>query len=663
MIDRNEVAKILSVCVRKLQHPRLTFHQFNAFIQRYLERYLEEQPHLSELRDNTAEKLHGYLGRLEEDGVCALVRNGEAITEIIYTHYYITIVEKAYEKLHQRPDLLFPTEESLELDAPEHIIVPVDITGDLVTWLNRSEAPPRLLRLIFPDNVPSIIGTSNLLGRRIIATALQRIRLHFRSERNANYVQTKLQVVFRGREMALRDLINGILTNPDSVLSSVLEPDEFSFYFWAQLTNLLVKEFHQKKERLPEEEAVLQASHLVGYHAVFYKGRRQRDRDEELARKILEKHLNRPPYAFSVSEIYGFSDDKGIPITKNLSHERIQTYLKEHTQRESENSLPEIVRVRTPQNKDYYIRKEYVIPAVSSGINQAAEEFKRLIVQHWTGVLREDNKMRAMSEDDAFERLLETNLKARYPVTAALLNAGLLLLAERDTADGGSNSRAVINRIVDRKTAELRPIAEILQLDRRQLYDDARLMLPFWKVVPGLAAVVRVIKRFLFGTPGDRADRRQERAVDSAMVLNADETARTQAAADGNANVSEERSGRHAPTGSPSVRYQKAIRDLKREYLGPDGDIDAALAQLIERWNPLLDPTAKQNLVEDVNALVRDFLRRMRVLNRNMPPDKSRLRSLAEQLAKNDAFGEIKRRNELQRYLELYMLKLLARRR
>jgi len=46
-----------------------------------------------------------------------------------------------------------------------------------------------------------------------------------------------------------------------------------------------------------------------------------------------------------------------------------------------------------------------------------------------------------------------------------------------------------------------------------------------------------------------------------------------------------------------------------------------------------------------------------------MPPDKSRLRSLAEQLAKNDAFSEIKRRQELQRYLELYMLKLLSRKR
>lgn len=662
MADSSEVAKILSICVRKLQHPKLSYQQFSAFVERYVERYAEEYPQLQDLQNNTEEKLYRHLAALEEQGVCALSRDGERILEIVYTQHYLTIVQKSYEKLHQRPERLFPSEENLSLEAPEQIIVPVDITADLVTWLEREDEPPHLLRLIFPENVPSIIATSDLLGRSLIMYSLQKIRLYLRSEKNASYVQSKLQTVFRGREMALRDIINGILTNPDSILASVTEPDEFSFYFWAQLTNMLVKEFQQKKERLAEEEAVLQAAHLLGYHAVFYKGRKQKHRDMELARKVLERHLNQSPFAYSISEIYSLGDDKGVPITKNLSHERIQSYLAEHTQPPSNDALPDIIRTRTHENKDYYIRKEYVIPVVASGVNQASEEFKRLIVQHWTGLLKADKKMQAMHDDEAFERLLETNLKARYPVVTALLNPSLLLLAERETAGGGGgNARTVINRVVDRKLRELHSLAEILQLDRKTLYQDARLMLPFWQVVPGLAGVVRLLKRFLFGGGERRADRRAAAARDGAMVLsqNTDRSDRLEdSEPDG---AAEDAPAPRRRSGAGTVRYQKAIRDLQREYLGENGDLDTALAQSIEQWNPLLDATAKKNLVEDVNALVRDFLRRMRVLSRNMPPEKSRIHAMAEQLAKNDAFKEIKRKREFQRYLELYMLKLLSK--
>ncbi len=661
MADRAEVAKILSICVRKLGNPRFSFPQFLAFSERYLEHYAEEYPQLKDLQTSTEEKLHGYLGQLEEDGVCALLRDGERISEIVYSQHYITIVDKAYEKLHDRPDLFFPTEESLSLNAPEHVVVPVDITAALMQWLESAEHKPRLLRLIFPENLPSIIITSYLLGRPVILIALQRVRLYFRNETNASYVHSKLQFLFRGREIALRDIINGVLTNPESVLSTVLKPDEFTFYFWAQLSNMLVKEFQKKKDRLPEEEAVLQAAYLIGYHAVFYKGLKQKSRDLELAQKLLEKHLHHHPYTYSISEIYGFGDDKGVPITKNLPPERIQAYLAEQTAQTAGETLPEIIRTRTHENQDYYLRKEYVIAVVGSGIHQASEELRRLIVQHWTALLRQDNKMRAMSDDEAFERFIETNVKARYPITVSLLNPSLLLLAERETSEGGQNTRAVLNRVVNRRTHELRPLAEALQLDRKQLYQDARLMLPFWQVVPGLAGVVRLLKRFLFAGSGKRDARRKPKISDSAMVLTGDPESHSTAGEPEHLPPGDDGSEQAGKTSPQSVHYRKAIRNLKREFLGASGDIDAALQELVELWNPLLDRTAKHNLVEDVNALVRDFLRRMRVLNRNMPPDKSRIHSLAERLSRNDAFKEIKRKRDFQRYLELYMLKILSR--
>ena len=82
---------------------------------------------------------------------------------------------------------------------------------------------------------------------------------------------------------------------------------------------------------------------------------------------------------------------------------------------------------------------------------------------------------------------------------------------------------------------------------------------------------------------------------------------------------------------------------------------------LAERWNPLLDPVAQQNLVEDINSLARDFLRRMKVSFRLIPPTKERVEEWADRLCQNEAFQQIRRRQDLKEYIKLYMLTVLGK--
>ncbi|MFW6293363.1 MAG: ABC transporter transmembrane domain-containing protein [Spirochaetota bacterium] len=83
--------------------------------------------------------------------------------------------------------------------------------------------------------------------------------------------------------------------------------------------------------------------------------------------------------------------------------------------------------------------------------------------------------------------------------------------------------------------------------------------------------------------------------------------------------------------------------------------------ELAERWNPLLDPVAQQNLVEDINSLARDFLRRMKVSFRLVPPTKERVEEWADRLCQNEAFHQIRRHQDLKEYLKLYMLIVLGK--
>ena len=106
-------------------------------------------------------------------------------------------------------------------------------------------------------------------------------------------------------------------------------------------------------------------------------------------------------------------------------------------------------------------------------------------------------------------------------------------------------------------------------------------------------------------------------------------------------------------------RFRRAIRALIARWVPPGASVDRTLEGLVDRWNPLIDPGPKQDLVKDVNALARDFLRPIRRSLVAQPPDAARIASLAEQLAASRSLAKIGNREPLLRYLSLYMLQAL----
>jgi hypothetical protein len=230
------------------------------------------------------------------------------------------------------------------------------------------------------------------------------------------------------------------------------------------------------------------------------------------------------------------------------------------------------------------------------------------------------------------------------------LNYDLLYLAAGH-ANLSRPAAEEVNTLFHPRTDKLVPLHTMLGLNRDAILADAKLRLPIWQAVP----ILRLFWR-LFRGRKKKSGRTASQGESSAVkVYGAEHTTRTKPAgeaaeAQGPANSRED-----------AVAYRRKIQALQKEYVGEGGNVDMTLAELAEKWNPLLDPTAKNNLVEDVNSLVRDFLRRLRGGFRKVPPSRERVQELARQLSQNDSFDKIKRREYLQRYLELYMLKLLGK--
>jgi hypothetical protein len=106
-------------------------------------------------------------------------------------------------------------------------------------------------------------------------------------------------------------------------------------------------------------------------------------------------------------------------------------------------------------------------------------------------------------------------------------------------------------------------------------------------------------------------------------------------------------------------RFRESVRSLISQYLPAGGSIDSELEQLAEKWNPLFDTLNRRNLVDDVNALVRDFVRPVRGSLQMKPPDSERIQALAKQLSTSKSLAKITKKEPLRRYIELYILKSL----
>jgi hypothetical protein len=673
-----DALRILQSYVKRHRDANITFNSLLSYAEKFLIRAVEENPDLEDFADNPANLMTAYLIELAKDGRVRLRYSGGTIMGVLYPEYYHALVRKAYERLDAQPDRPFPSEEALNASIPEEFITPVDVKTEFVSWLGGSERSEHvLLRLMFPEGVHSMVASTELLPKELARIAVQKIRQYLRSEKNAGYMRSKLGSIFRQRENAMTDVLNSIQTTPDKALRTIAEPTDFTFHFWTQLSSTLIKEYSTKKEKLIEEHGYCQAAYLIGYYCVHHRGVLQRRRDTENALRDLDSSLRKAPYAFTISQIYSFTDTRGVPLTKRYRTEDVNSFIGQRLKAPDEQGLPQILRVKTTDGTEYYIYKDYAADVVLDAVFEARRSYREYYLREWTEALKANRRHEMLTDDAAFEKDVQQRLRSSDPLLHALLNFNLLYLLAQEPGLSGETRRE-LREFFDTKNPRLRPVPEILNLDRKKLLTDARLVLPFWQAVPVLSAIVRFFKRVFIGLSEEEREvrRSKTRSTRPQPAAQATTTMRydPEAVADVDAAPGAGGGGVTAsgvsslPSGSDAAgrraqltRFKDAVRQLQAHYVGEGGDVDRTLKQLIDRWNPLLDGGAKENLVEDVNSLCRDFLRRMKVTFRLVPPTQARVKEWAGRIVQNEVFEQIRRKDALREYLELYMLKVLGK--
>jgi hypothetical protein len=649
-----DVFKLLKTYANRTASYAVDYRRFALALQRQAETMDRNSKLYKDLTVNPDLVLVPKLSLLAREKKVSLTIVSGHIQTVYLPEQFVETIRHEFRRYEENQDVPFPDEETLKLSIPGHWIRPVSVETDLAALMDsmgvgvvdasgvealEAEVAPEedvpLYRFTFPDGVRPMVALADHLPWKILEYAVLKIRNHLRKESNKDYVINKLLYAFPAKEQMVRDSINALLIKPfETIQEFRSHASESSFPLWAYLTMNLKKDFSKKSERTSEDWSILQAVYLCEFFNNYLKGKAQKAAEAELAFKTLEACMKKPPYAYTFDQICDFRDSAAVPLLGKYGKDDLETWMKDKTTHAESGHLPEVVVVTFGSKPTVYIAKDRLLPLSVRLIGEARAEIRPKIVDEWSKAIRGFAKLEEMEEDEAFLKHVLERLALDKPLLLALIEQRLLPLVYAELK-GTKDSIPELDGYFYH--GELVGADRLLSLDRKELLTDARMLLPLWYSIPLLSAIIAFFKRM-----GKKKDAKPKgKGEDSTAKKPQEGTAKT--------------------LGDRRAEFIAQAQAIERKLVPEGYDLAEYLVELERRWNTLINAKAKADLTEDVNSLVRDYLRG---ILRTLKPSSltyERLKTLADNLADSQALIKIKAHSDLVLYVQAYMIKLLKR--
>ncbi len=672
MSAEKDLEQILRAYSIKKGTALISRYQMEKYASHWAEEFRKSKPGFTDFSSYPSERFDDLLDSLQEEDAVEVSKDENNAEQISYLRYYPYFLSNVYGEVEKDPEKPFPNEQFYGGPFPDSAIEEVDVKESFVETLKGSrEEGGKVYRLTFPEGIRSMVVVSDLLLTKLLPLCAAKIRKYLSLQKNNEYAYNKLVGLFPRKESVLKDMFANIMTQQRTALYTIRDPDDFTYQFWTNLSTMVVNEFREKENKLDREHSFCQSAYLIGMYALYFKSRKKDKREKEMAMKAAEEKMKNPPYCHTFSDVHSFKDQNGYPISRKVSREDLAQFLEKKTRHEPDAPLPPILRLRTLDKNEFYTSKERALTMILQRCHAISRELKSQYVKEWAMELGDFKKASTMSNRKLFQEDIWRRVQEQDPILASTLRYELVFVLLKETKPM-KEVYYEVQRILNEKQGTLVPIDEILRLEQKRIITEARTYLPLWKSIPVVGRLgVYLGKLFSsFAHKGERKARRSERPRPASSPVR-EERGGKKGGEKGRPVEPEEPAGGTMLMGSSGEpdrikeevkhrrEYKKAMDRLSAQYVEEGSTIDATLEELIEEWNPLVEGQAKQDLVEDVNSAVRDFLRKIR---RKMisPPDRERIQNLSSQVAEYKAFNRIKQKRAFQRYIELYMIKLLG---
>lgn len=645
MATTTSIIVLLKFFASRQKSGTIEFNEFCDYLKRYSEHHLEQQPSLVTYLSDTANILLKELDKLSKEKQIVLLTQTPEKKFIIVIPYFIDIYASRYKDIRSTPQTPFPLETDIPKRIPNEILTRKS-ASELINKLLTSEvlSEKALYSLVFPHDAPAILLPSTVSVFTLIECAILKIRTMLSKEEHHDYFLKKLTVSNPGKEMTAKNIFNRFVQTPEAGAQMIKEPED-SFYFLTQLLFFIKQDYEKVKDFTQEDLSILQSVYILEIACNFFKCRAQENNKKKTALNTLEQLLSKPPYYFTFDSITKFSSSSGVPLLTLYNEDDLRNYLHKKTTECEATELPEMLVFKTDDDKRYFIRKNKVFPLIMRLCTDARITIRETIKKSWFTVLKDFDSLPEMKEQNAFEHRLEKEVETQSPILYALLNSAFLHLINYEINSTPDSSDLEGGRISLFENGILIPYSEILLMNRQELFTDTRILLPFWYTVPVISWIIKLVMR----PPKSKKSKKQKTETELYHEKELLQSKKDKEESALSQNVSVPR----------KVALREAARSLEKEIVPSSSTLDRELKSYEHQWNKLIGKVTHNNLTEDVNSLIRDYLRKvLRTLSAE-GLTYERIQSLAESLVNTPGMQKIGEKDALFMYIELFMIKLV----
>jgi len=612
------------------------YYEFADYMRRFAQKHIAEHPEMALFLSQSQEPLQKELFSLFDAKKIYLCMSNGDIKAIVVPAFFCEKFTGRINEALNNPAIPYPLITDLAKQIPRDMVQRRN-AGDLLVDILSGAVKPNgnvVYGLILPKELPVVLIPGNLNAPLLVDVALGKIRHMLRKEEYHDYFLKKLKISNPGKELTAKNFFTQFVTKPTEALEA-LKTSGDSFYYWSQLCFFIRQDYEKVKDYTAEDISVLQSVYITEFVTAYYKNKAQQDLQRATALKSLEQVLQKPPYYFSKETILKFVDSKGIPLLGQYSNDDLNNYLKEKTTTSESDSLPELLTFKTFNNQVYYINKSKVLPLVIRLCADARDTVKSSITKDWYGIYRQFETVPEMSDSKAFEKRLEQEVKICSPILYALLNSNFLSLVHYESRVNHNPASSKINLFAN---GTLLPYSELLMINRQELVSDAKIMLPFWYTVPIISWIAALI---LKPSKKDKSRKKKIEAAREKTVLAEEEPVQKPVKTD------------------PKRELRNAAKSLETQLVPEGSTLERELSAYNHQWNRMLNKKLAMDLTEDVNSLIRDYIRKILRTLHGSTFTLERIQNLATTLAKTPSLSKIQDQEQLVMYIQLYIVKLI----
>lgn len=622
---------ILNFFASKQNSALINYAEFCEYLKRYAQHHLEEQPELLPYVANPAEALHKELPKLTEEKKVLVILADTDRKAIVVTSLLIDNYTKRYKEIENNPAIPFPMVTDLPKQVPTDVFDKQAVNDVLYKFFDKpAMEDPVLYGLHFPRDLPIVLYPSTLPILNFVDIAIGKIRHMLRKEEFHDYFLKKIRISNPGKELSAKNFFTQVVTKPTDTLES-LKNSADAFYFWNQLCYFIRQDYEKVKDYTQEDISVLQAIQITEIAITYFKTKVQQDQQRTNALKALEQILAKPPYYFNNDAISRFVDSRGIPLLGQYTEQDLHDWLHDATTSLDKNNLPSLLVFKLESEQRFFIYKNKVIPLIVRLASDARDAISGIIVKEWFATLKDYEPIPAVKDQKVFEQRLEQAVRAHSPVLYALLTSNFLPLVHYETRSSQEPVSEKINLFINGK---LIPYSELLMLNRQELLTDAKILLPFWYTVP----ILSWLAALLFRKPKKKSQQKNQ-SVEKAP------------------SEKDEDADQHQT--SKKKELKNAALEIEKKLV-PDGStLEQELKENLQVWNKMLNKQSREHLTEDVNSLIRDYMRKVLRTIRSSAFTAERIKELSQTLINTPSLQKIRDRKELDTYVQLFMIQLV----